>query len=221
MCGEEFWQHKSEHERRGDPRRIYGFGHGQSLYEELLNVPLLAWHPHIPGAVRTDLVSLLDIVPSALSWLDIEQPGEPLPGVPLPAGSDPDRGESEPRIVYASGIAYGSEAVAAREGQQKSILYYPEETFEYFDLSADPEEKRPQQSDALAMRFDVLTGDYIDMKRESLLATPEFDAQTLEHLKSIGYLQGVDEEAPTTDAGEPGEGDAGNSEAPAEDPGER
>ena len=197
--GEEFWEHKTEHQQRTDPRGIYGFGHGQSLYQELLHVPLVVWHPGIKGTTRQDLVSLIDVVPSALNWLGIEPEGEPLPGRKMPAGTDPISETNDSRTIYASGISYGPEAISAREGQLKSIMHYPDESFEYFDLGKDPEEKHPTKSDDLTMRFDVLTGDYIDLKNESLASSRELDAQTLEHLKSIGYLQGV-EEQPTREA---------------------
>jgi len=192
--GEEFWEHKQEHHQRGDPRGIYGFGHGQSLYQELLHVPLVAWHPGIEGAVRQDLVSLIDVVPSALSWLGLNQADGQLPGIVMPAGMDPVSGDKSERKIYASGIAYGSEAIAAREGHLKSIMQYSDESFAYFDLDKDPGEKHPIQNDSLTMRFDVLTGDYVDLSRESLAIRPELDAETLEHLKSIGYLQGVEEQ---------------------------
>jgi arylsulfatase A-like enzyme len=200
--GEEFWEHKQEHEKYGDPRGIYGFGHGHSLYEELLNVPLVVWHPAIPGVTRQDLVSLVDVVPSALKWLGIENQWLSLPGIALPAGADPMTSNKEPRTVYASGIAYGPEAIAVREGDLKSIMRYPDEGFEYFDLSVDPGEKHPINNDQLTMRFDVLTGDYVDLKTDSLNQKAEMDAQTLEHLKSIGYLQGV-EQQPANEAEKP------------------
>jgi len=206
--GEEFWEHKAEHEQRDDHRKFHGVGHGHSLYQELLHVPLLAWHPGYSGTVRQDLVSLIDVVPTALAWLGIEHDGDPLPGMLLPAGDEPQRNDAAPRTLYASGIAYGSEAIAAREGFLKSILYYPDEHFEYFDLSQDPGERRPVQSDSLTMRSDVLTGDYIDMKKEALAAAPELDSQMLEHLKSIGYLQGVE----GTTASEPEQNTAPDSE---------
>ena len=193
--GEEFWEHREEHQQQLDPRGIYGYGHGQSLFQELLHVPLLLWHPKISGAARQDLVSLVDVLPSVLSWLGVPQPDTPLPGTPLPAGTDPVRSHEDPRTVYASGIAYGPEAIATREGQFKSIMRYPGEGFEYYDLSRDPDEKYPLKSNNLTMRFDVLTGDYIDMTIQSLVSSPELDAQTLEHLKSIGYLQGVEEQS--------------------------
>jgi len=199
--GEEFWDHKAEDEQRGSPRKIFGFGHGQSLYQELLHVPLLVWHPAIDGSVRQDLVSLVDVLPSALAWLDIEPPSAALPGSRLPAGPDLPGADHEPRVVYASGIAYGSEEIAAREGSLKSVLYYPDLEYEYFDLDQDPEEKHPLRSDQLTMRFDVLTGDYLDMKNEAFTAAgPAIDSKTLEQLKSIGYLQGV-ENPPEPDSG--------------------
>jgi hypothetical protein len=136
----------------------------------------------------------------------------------LPVDADSVRDETEPRTLYASGISYGSEAIAAREGALKSILYYPDEDFEYFDLSADPQEKHPLHSDQMTMRFDVLTGDYIEMKNTSLAVTSSsFDAETLEHLKSIGYLQGVEKAEPGEDP-EKTPGDAAGDPEPGSPP---
>ncbi len=202
--GEEFLDHAAEDEKRGGPREIFGYGHGQSLYQELLHVPLLVWHPHIKGSVRQELVSLVDVLPSTLNWLGIERPEESLPGMMLPAGADPAGTDAEPRTVYASGIAYGSEEIAVRQGNLKSILYYPDEHFEYFDLATDPDERHPLQNDQLTMRFDVLAGDYVEMKSAAPAAAgPSIDSQTLEDLKSIGYLQGVEEQAPPETAKQP------------------
>jgi len=210
--GEEFWDHKTEDEQRGSPRKIFGFGHGQSLYQELLHVPLLVWHPAIGGSVRQELVSLVDVLPSTLAWLDIEHPTTALPGIRLPAGADSPRKDTDPRVVYASGIAYGAEEIAAREGSLKSVLHYPDMNYEYFDLDQDPEEKHPLQSNQLTMRFDVLTGDYIDMKNESFSTTdPNIDTKTLEQLKSIGYLQGVDSQPESERQQKPREGTGANS----------
>lgn len=192
--GEEFREHKAEHQRHDDPRNVQGFGHGHSMYQELLHVPLLVWHPGIPGAVRQELVSLVDIVPSALRWLGVGYKGEPLSGLMLPAGQEPARSAENPRVVFASGIAYGSEQIMVREGHLKSILYYPDLDSEYFDLAKDPVEKQPLQNDLLTMRFDALTGDYQEMKKDMFTAGPGLDPKTLERLQSIGYLQGIGEQ---------------------------
>jgi len=190
--GEEFREHKAEHLQRDDPRKVKGFGHGHSMYQELLHVPLLVWHPGMQGSVRKDLVSLVDVVPSALRWLDVDYQGEPLPGMMLPAGAEPERPGDSPRVVYASGIAYGPEQTMVREGHLKSILYYPDLHSEYFDLAQDPGEKQPLHSDLLTMRFDVLAGDYAEMKKNVFTAAPGLDPQMLEQLQSIGYLQGIE-----------------------------
>ncbi len=191
--GEEFWDHKSEQERKqSDPRGIYGFGHGQSLYQELLHVPLLAWHPDLDGAVHENPVSLIDVAPSILNWLGVQKSGQQLPGQLLPsAESDPAAPAAE-RVMFASGIAYGPNAIAAREGDIKAIMSMRESDFQYFDLGADPAEQHPVESDALTMRFDTLVGDYVELQAEHQLASPDIDSDLLEHLKSIGYLQGVE-----------------------------
>jgi len=199
--GEAFLEHRAEHERRGDPwRSEYGTGHGHSLYQELLHVPLLVWHPGVEGAVRQDLVSLVDVFPSMLTWLGLDLPDWPLPGQMLPIGREPAPDPSNERVLYASGIAYGPRAIAVREGNAKSIMYYPGEEFEYFDLAADPDEKHPIVNDRLIMRFDVLTGDYLDMWSDFDLEAPNIAAEQLKHLQAIGYLQGVEQPADETPA---------------------
>jgi len=191
--GEEFWQHKQEHEQRGDQRGFYGYGHGHSLYQEMLNVPLLAWHPNVPGARQDSPVSLIDVVPSTLQWLGLDREAYALPGRLLPLGPGASTGVTTERSLFASGIAYGSEAVASREGHEKSILYLQDQRFELYDLSTDPDERYPLQENGRIMRADVLTGDYLDLASQSLAYRPELDEAQLEKLKSIGYLQGVDE----------------------------
>jgi arylsulfatase A-like enzyme len=66
--GEEFWEHLDRAAQ-----------HGQSLYDELLRVPLVWSGPGLaPGTVVEDPVSLVDIVPTVLA----------LAGVPVPPGLD-------------------------------------------------------------------------------------------------------------------------------------
>jgi hypothetical protein len=79
-------------------------------------------------------------------------------------------------------------------------MYYPSGEFEYFDLASNPTEKHPIISDQLIMRFDVLTGDYLDMWSDFETVNAEVTSQQLELLKSIGYLQGVED--PVSPAGE-------------------
>ncbi|TVQ91340.1 MAG: hypothetical protein EA397_09770 [Deltaproteobacteria bacterium] len=69
--GEEFWEHG-------------GFEHGHSLAEELLRIPVVIRGAGVPVEVRDDPVSLLDLVPTILAWLDLPDPS--LDGQNLLAG---------------------------------------------------------------------------------------------------------------------------------------
>jgi arylsulfatase len=56
--GEEFWDHGE-------------FEHGQSLYEELLHVPLVVRSPNVPAGRVKAPVSLLDLTPTALELMGL------------------------------------------------------------------------------------------------------------------------------------------------------
>jgi arylsulfatase A-like enzyme len=203
--GEEFWDHEAiQLEQNHDPRRHTGLGHGQSLYEELLHVPLLAWHPGLEGAVHPDPVSLVDVVPSVAAWLglnelELEVSGQPLP--PL-ANNGPDAAQD--RLLFASGIAYGPEQVAVRKGMLKSIFHIVSDRFEIYDLVADPGESQGLTDQGLSFEFDTLTGDYLEMPSLATSSEGRLAEGQLEELKAIGYLQGVEEE---TDGERPQEED--------------
>jgi len=61
--GEEFWDHG-------------GFEHGHSLHTELVRVPLILAGPGLPATRRPEPVSLLDLSPTVLDWLDVDPPAD-------------------------------------------------------------------------------------------------------------------------------------------------
>ena len=190
--GEEFWDHRAEAiERNEDPRGIYGFGHGQSMYQELLRVPLAIWHPDFTGREIREIVSLVDLFPSILDWLNVDHDSNDLPGHLLPVA---DQNDTEPRIIYASGNSFGPQKIATREGNKKAIWHLRTDQQEFFDLDRDPGEKLPRQDDQWLLRSDTLLGDYLELESLTQAATPQLSQSQLEHLKSIGYLQGLDEQ---------------------------
>ena len=199
--GEEFWDHEAQQTPlKEDPRGTFGFGHGQSLYQELLHVPLLIWHPGIKGKRHQELVSLVDVLPSLVAWLELENADIEVSGKWLPPLRKSFFSFSRDRQVWASGIAYGPEKISSRTGKMKSIFSLRDDRFEFYDLDADPGELAPIDDDNLIMAFDTLTGDYLEMEGRNQYATSQLDSSQLKSsqlndLKAIGYLQGVESES--------------------------
>ncbi|MCK6525199.1 sulfatase [Myxococcota bacterium] len=111
--GESFWEH-------GD------FGHGRTLYEEVLHVPLLVRWPGgaEAGAVTTPVSTAM--VPALLRHAAGLEPRPALDGVVL-AGTDDE----------------GRALRAGRLGDQKLILDARTGAVTAFDLAADPNERAP------------------------------------------------------------------------------
>ncbi len=104
--GEEFWEHG-------------GYGHGRSLYDEVLRVPLLLRWPESPRLAagrESRSARLVDVVPTLLDLLEIE-PAEALDGRSLLAP-----GDEEPP-VFARLRLDGHALVAVREGGWKWIAH--------------------------------------------------------------------------------------------------
>jgi arylsulfatase A-like enzyme len=119
------------------------FFHGQTLYDELLRVPLIV---RAPGAapVRSDaVVQLLDVAPTILDAV----------GAPIPEGFQGRslvpalRGEPlAPRPAYAELIPYPNwkheaRAVVSPDGRWKLFDRISDGKKELYDLVADPEER--------------------------------------------------------------------------------
>jgi len=149
--GEEFWDHAAEQAGRDDDARgIWGVGHGHTMYEELLHVPLIVAGPGFRSGARSGCAaSLLDIVPTALASLGLP----PAPGVEgidlhgLLAGGD--TADCRQRPLVASQPAYGRDRSAVRVDAWKLIAARGEAPL-LFDLSTDPAERRNRAADERA-----------------------------------------------------------------------
>ena len=225
--GEEFHDHlQVEVERNVDPRGIYGFGHGQSLYQELLHVPLLVWHPQYGGRNVDEAVSLVDLLPGIIDWMgldlptEIQYPGKSLAGPVDRAASAAftasDFGQRWPgnseRNLFASGIAYGPQQMAVIEGPTKLIWHQIDNSREFYNLQTDPMELNPDASsmpDKQAARLDDALDRYFGWYDSREFLPPELTDEVIEKLKGVGYLQGVEsdssdaEERETEDNGNP------------------
>lgn len=177
--GEEFWDHGS-------------MGHGFTLYQEVLRVPLLV---RLPGAQMGGLrvgatVELIDLAPTLLALAGIEAPAE-------------FSGESLADLWQPSGTARRRQIAAALTvGGLRAIIYEPwkliasddQEIELLFNLREDPEEKRPLQNerpDLVAKLKEALNSTLGSqaIMRDTIVEDSEIDDPELrEQLEALGYL---------------------------------
>ncbi|GMW03776.1 MAG: hypothetical protein AMXMBFR84_49100 [Candidatus Hydrogenedentota bacterium] len=127
--GEEFWEHG-------------GVGHGKTLYEEQLRVPLLIKLPggSHGGEVREHLVEVVDIAPTVLEL--VGAPAEPRFHGDSFAGIV--RGADKPSGMGFSSLMLESGAMrAAKTSEQKYIEDMIKDSKAWFDLVLDPKESNP------------------------------------------------------------------------------
>ena len=217
--GEEFHDHlHNALERDEDPRGIYGFGHGNSLYQEQLHVPLQLWHPHLSGREIATPVSLVDVAPSVVDWMGLTMPDN----VEFPGRSFADMVESSDaaafawsedqraqnatsdRDLFASGIAYGPEQLAVISDGHKLIWHQVDNSREYYDLTNDPLEQGPANppSERRADALDASLDRYFNWFDSQDYLPPELSDDMVEKLKGVGYLQGVESGDSKEDSGD-------------------
>jgi len=170
------------------------FGHGRTLYQELLNVPLLVWHPDKQAATIGQPVALTDVAPTVGRWLGIDFAPEGWDGRFL----DDYLGGSSPeveRVIYGSAVSEGEQKLSALHGKDKAIWHLVSDKIEYFDLATDPEEQHSSQSDQLVLQFDGYLMDYVQRTPKKNIVKGELSDDQIRRLQSIGYLQGVEVES--------------------------
>jgi choline-sulfatase len=189
--GEEFGEHG-------------GYFHGQSLYEELLHVPLIVKPPASwTGPRGVTIPGLVEQRNLAATFLDAAGVKDPPRGtrslLPWVRGEKVD-GPPSPFTISES-----AEQVAVRTPRWKLIARKPGKTLpaghpsasreieglELYDLQSDPGETKNVANESrreLAAMKQILAG-----WRSSLVATDqhtvEMDAETREGLKALGYLK--------------------------------
>ena len=120
--GEEFFDHRS-------------FGHARTLYNELINVPLLVKYPdQREGLVSERSVGTIDVFPTVLDLLDIA-PSSSLSGVSLLAQPQ----DEDERVIFSE-TSRLSILRAAIRGNNKLIADLKNDETLLFDLNVDPKE---------------------------------------------------------------------------------
>lgn len=129
--GEEFYEHGS----------LY---HGQSLFEELVHIPLIVKGPGWgrPGEVEKLPVSLIDLLPSLAHWSD-------LPSDRSWRGTAIDGTKPNPRReIYFSEELDFHRQYGMRRGSMKMIASVTPPFRVQFDLARDPGEENPVLNDS-------------------------------------------------------------------------
>jgi arylsulfatase A-like enzyme len=184
--GEEFGEHG-------------GWGHGDTVYDEVLHVPLVLWGPgRIPAGRRvTTPVSLVDVVPTILDLASVPVPRD------LDGESQVDRVRGAPedpeRAVFAElrdRTDPTANRIAVRTATGKWITKpgAPGVLVGY-DLEVDPGETLPVTDPAHTARGRRLVAGYLaragdGASADGAAAAPEpLDAETQDKLRALGYVE--------------------------------
>jgi arylsulfatase A-like enzyme len=179
--------------------------HGQSLYSELVRVPMIVCHPDGLGAGRRidAVVSLLDVMPTVLAHAGLPATG--LAGRDLTPLLGEAEGASEPQVtsvrINRHKYSPGTEAVrgplnvAVTDGRWRGIWNVQPNTVELYDTLTDPAEQDDRADDdpdraaalgELARRW--AEGRWpADLELEAS-KTQAMDEDTIRRLRAIGYL---------------------------------
>lgn len=182
--GEGFWEHGL-------------FEHGNSLYNELLRIPLILHAPGRvpPGKTIDEIVRIIDIAPTVLDLAGVESPSSWRGASVLPL----IEGESATARVAYSEFPHTEEFNArALQTLERKIIrpHDPAQDPELFNLQQDPFEHSPLPFDPAAEYASTLLR-WLDEIRASGEArrkrvTAESEApsrETLERLRSLGYIR--------------------------------
>ena len=182
----------SDHGQSFGEKQLYG--HGNSVYQEQVHVPLIIKYPGAPHAeVRNDLATHVDLLPTILDSLGYPIPAS-LPGRSLRAVA--------PNPVTVISESYPSDLLvslssrfrrierAAFSGPYKLITATNGKR-EFYDLSKDAGEEHNLYPDALE-QAGLLEADlqhWIAALPKSRAHAATLDKRSVDRLKSLGYVQ--------------------------------
>ena len=181
------------------------FGHGLTLYDESLHVPLIMRFPHLlPSGVRVKgQVQLLDLFPTLLGLTGIDASVYDHGGRDLTFAAA--AGEVNPVPVVAETNMSGERRYALRTGVHKFLTpvnldfgngLTVERGEEVYDLASDPAEERNLVSTHPKM-LDILKQQLAEQLSiiesrwgmgEAFSRSEELSAEEIERLRSLGYI---------------------------------
>jgi arylsulfatase A-like enzyme len=181
--GEEFFDHGN-------------VGHGRSLYQEMVHVPLIVRGPGVAAGLRIDApVQLVDVAPTLLDWFGAQPlaaaEGRDLAPLWTKAASNPD---AAPRVTCSevgprkAVRDFKSHLVGVVEGDLKLVHDLATGRSLLFDLRTDPEELHnlatDRSDDVARLRRHV---DACSDRKGLARDETEISPATRERLRSLGY----------------------------------
>jgi arylsulfatase A-like enzyme len=174
------------------PRHLWG--HGQTLFEPLVRVPLLLRGPGVAPGERRTPVSHVDLAPTILDVAGVEL-GTGWQGQSLAASI---RGGGEPQARPVAMEIAGEPKMppvrqrAIRDGRYKLITSFddPRWAEALYDLEADPRERRnlarrmPEVADDLRAKLRALVAE----EAEAVAIGGDEDEEIADRLRELGYL---------------------------------
>lgn len=185
--GEEFWEHD-------------GFEHGHTLYNELINVPLIIKLPDNKNSETIDIpVTTQSILPTILDLSNIDyEDGSHLASSLVPLlENNPSEYEIKP--IISSSLLYYEDRESAVFDENKYIRTIITNREEFYNLDKDPEEQRPLSNSAASDKINQAQEILQQHKDESLKSGKyygveksekvELDKEKKEKLKALDYIQ--------------------------------
>ena len=169
-------------------------GH-KSLYEQVIQIPMMIRHPtHLQGSRTKAPYSNVDLLPTVASILGFEQPGY-VDGIDLRQPFD----QSRVRITIGMTDKERYEISAEQSGHKLIQVCTPEYREELYDLNADAGEQHDLILDDPAMAGELADAllDLIGIEPCQLIANSNrgrapqdlLSPEQIEQLKSLGYIQ--------------------------------
>ena len=168
-------------------------GHGRTLYNELLRVPLIVKRPGQQESRTIDSpVGLVDVLPTLARSIGLEVPGGTA-GVTLPLDAGDEVGHEPVRPVFAETKDRGRWLQAAILGDWKLIVDRETGDSELFDLRSDPGERKDLSSREVEMEqalMHALDSWDASLSRKERTGSEDagFSSEELRNLKALGYL---------------------------------
>ena len=189
--GEGLWQRAKLAGEEDKPTAFFPdlyFDHGVMLYEEQIRVPFVLAGPDIPvGIRRSEPVHLIDVVPTLVNLLGLDDPGT-FDGLDLFAADD-----SELNRPLASFTSRGASLLFEGRYRLHVPRTYRIERFgaqsELYDLQVDPAELKPLDDASLSSRLSTS----LDVLRELGAQRGGTRTLTMEEqrtLEDLGYVGG-------------------------------